>query len=282
MDNKAKTMTKRSQSRRLDSALRRKSPFRDPRGRSSWLAIAALVDFFLVPAVMCSFPDRLLSGAWADRLGVGCIVFFFGMIGAAVCLGVKDRAALIAATLNAPEEKDLLTYIWAFFHDGDKVQAQVAPIICELLGRLSEDELACIPQAYWNRLCPLPEKTPSGYPDEKKVGIYDSIYAAGFSAIMRSKRIASLPCIDEWMGHLKANRHSGAFVRTLHECYYLLHAHQDMLPHSSTLLRPASAEAASPEKMLRPVMGTQKSETETGKQLLRASTGQNSGVSNKK
>ena len=192
-------------------------------------------------------------------------MLFVGMTAYAVHISMKDRAAFIAATQDAPQEKHLLTYLAALFHDGDKVADQAAQIVCELLGRLSKDQLACIPDQCWIRLCPRVEDTRSGYFNEKELNRNDQVQVAVFSAIMRMKRMESLPYVESWM--LKTSRHSLAFVRNLHACHEALLKYQASLQHSSTLLRPSSSEAATTGELLRPVSGTQPSEI--GEQLLR-------------
>ena len=234
--------------------------------------MAALAVCFLSPLLMSNLPDRFQKGPWAIGLAIAWLVLSIGMGVYSTCLIMRNRADFVEATLEAPQEKDLLTYILACSHSDDKVADQAAAIVSELLGRLSEDQLACIPEVHWRMLCPLPDNTPSGYSDEKKRNRNDQVQAALFSAIMRMKRMEALPNIESWM--LKTSRHSGAFVRSLHACHDALLKHQASLQHSSTLLRPASAEAATPEELLRPVMGTRPSETDTGEQLLRASAGQ--------
>ena len=84
----------------------------------------------------------------------------------------------------------------------------------------------------------------------------------------------SLPNIESWIDHRNVNRHSRDFVRTLQECHQTLLNHQAILQHSSTLLRPSSAEATTLDTLLRPLTGTHPYETDSGEQLLRASEGQ--------
>ena len=263
------------------SASKGRSPFMRLRSREFWWCISALAVFFLGLPLMCCLPNRFQSGAWVAGLGIGWFVLFFGMMAHAVHISVKDRAAFIAATRDAPQEENLLTYLSALFHDGDRVADQAAPIVCELFGRLSEDQLAFIPDQYWIRLCPRVEDTRSGYFNEKKRDRNDQVQVALFSVIMQMKRMKSLPYIESWMKHRNKNRHSGDFVRTLYACHEALLKHQASLQHSSPLLRPSSPEAATPEELLRPVMGTHPSETETGEQLLRASIGQDPCVSDR-
>jgi len=226
-------------------------------------------------------PDGFQSGPLAPSLAIGWLVSILVTAGCGGYFATKERAAFIAANLHAPEEKDLLKYIFALLHDGERVQDQAAPIVCELLGRLSEDQLAYIPEESWRRLCKYPEDTPSGYSDEKKLDRNDQVHVAVFTAIMKLKRMKSLPYIERWMEHLNVTRHSGAFVRTLHQCHETLLNHQASLQHSSTLLRPSSAEAAAaPDVLLRPAAGTHQSSSDKGEQLLRASAGQDTGFSN--
>ena len=282
MVNNANMKKKRRQSILPASVRKGWPPFRRPTGRGSWWGYAALALFFLGLPLMCCLPHRFQSDLWVTRLVIGLFVLFIGMMAYAIHLITKDRVAFIAATLEAPQDENLLTYIPALFHDGEKMADQAAPIVCELLGRLSEEQLACIPDQYWICLCPRVEDTRSGYFNEKKRDRNDQVQVAVFTAIMRMKRMKSLPYIESWMKHRNKNRHSGAFVRTLHACHEALLNHQAGLQHSSTLLRPSSAEAAIPEELLRPVMGTHPSETDTGEQLLRASIGQDPCVSDRK
>lgn len=249
---------------------------RSPRDRGARWTILGIALFFAIPlALACidGFLRARFGGGVVDTISVcGCaiaLLSFAGMIVYGSNVGERDRTAFVDATLEAPEEKDLLTYMWVFFHGSAKEKAQTAPIVAALLERLPDDALAAIPELQWKRLCPAPEVTVSGYAEKEDVAQRDLVHAAAFAAITRIKRLESLPQIESWVQHRNLNRHSGDFIRALHACYEALQSHEASLSHSSTLLRPASAEAAAPDQLLRPVSGTHSNAAESGAQLLR-------------
>jgi len=225
----------------------------------------------LCPApVVFALPDRFIKGPMANSVATVYIVLWLLSLVHVLRVSQQERTALVNATLEAPEAQYLPMYISAYSCDGEKMHERMAPIVCELLGRMSEDELTCLPDSYWIMLCPHPKITPTGYSAGERVGQDDPVHAAVFSAIRRLKRMASLPCIEGWMQHLDPERHSETYVRTLTECYETLVNHPPYHDLSVTLLRP-STEPTSSEELLRPVSGTHRFDTDSGVQLLRAS-----------
>lgn len=235
----------------------------------------AIAPTVALPIVMCFLPPRVSperSNETYDLMLLTPILFFFGVTIAGVWFLTKKRAAFVAATVDAPVEEDLLTYISAFLHGEEAVQAQTAPIVADLLDRLSEDKLVRIPDIYWERLCTPPLDTRSGYPTEKNRTGNDQVYTAVFSAIRRLKRLKSLRAVEQWTQHRNVTRHSGPFARALFDCYQTLVDHQALLDRSDMLLRPSTMEMATAEVLLRPAVGSGLSAMETGERLLHAST----------
>jgi len=252
---------------------RRKSPFKRVRGRGIRWINAALSIFFGVPLALCFCPSRFNTGPLAAELFCANTALFLGMFVYGAKLVERERAAVIASALDAPEEDSLLIYIWASDVDHGEVRKHAAQILYGLLPQISEDKLARVGDEWWSRLCPLPrDDNPMGWPREDKEDRED-LDVAVFSAIIRLKRMKSLPYIEQLMKSLDTSPHSDAYIRTLAECYQALLTNQMRHEQSAVLLRP-SAETGSSDGLLRPVLGSPPFVTETGEQLLRASTGE--------
>jgi len=62
----------------------------------------------------------------------------------------RERAAVIASALDAPEEDSLLIYIWASDVDHGEVRKHAAQILYGLLPQISEDKLARVGDEWWS------------------------------------------------------------------------------------------------------------------------------------
>ena len=213
--------------------------------------------------MLCLLPPRFNKGPLADLLGCATIVLFIGMLIYAARLCQRERAAVIASTLDAPEDEHLLTYILAFHCDRGEVHDQAAQAVAVLLARLSEDKLACISDEDWSRLCPPSKESPMGFIPDDRANRDDDLNVAVFLAIMKLGRMKSLPYIERLTKSEGLSSHSESYVRTLTECHQALLANRICHEQSATLLRPSAAKAATPGELLRPVSGTQQFETET-------------------
>lgn len=255
--------------------------FRSSRGRGfRWLLASLIIHLVFVPTVcFLILGENITMGNIAGIfVSLAYIASMFSMARYGVVVHGKEQASVVNAGLVAPDETNLILYIEALGNEHEDVRNQTSQVLSLLLGKLSKETLSSISNFYWRVLCPIPGDTIRW---SRAVNREDALNLAVIAAVMKTERVPSLPYVEGLMTCIDRRPHSDHYTDTLKQCYQLLIANRDRCEQSGTLLR-LSAAPSSSDSLLRPVLTANRSETETGEQLLRSSTGDDPNVSDRK